>query len=157
MTEITLRRTEREDLARLFEIQKDEKGNWLAAFTNADPTDETAFVDKWERILADPTTNNQTIVVDGTIVGSVAKFEMSGEAEITYWIDRGYWGKGIATQAVRSLLSIEETRPLTARVAFDNIGSQNVLERCGFERIGSDRGFANARQCEIEEVIYRLL
>ena len=95
--------------------------------------------------------------MDGTIVGSVAKFEMSGEAEITYWIDRGYWGKGIATQAVRSLLSIEETRPLTARVAFDNIGSQNVLERCGFERIGSDRGFANARQCEIEEVIYRLL
>jgi len=157
MTGITLRRTEREDLARLFEIQKDEKGNWLAAFTSADPIDETAFVDKWERILVDPTTNNQTILVDGMIVGSVAKFEMEGEAEITYWIDRNYWGKGIATHAVKSLLSIEEKRPLRARVAFDNIGSQIVLERCGFERIGSDRGFANARQCEIEEFIYRLL
>ncbi|RYF99627.1 MAG: N-acetyltransferase, partial [Chitinophagaceae bacterium] len=40
--------------------------------------------------------------------------------------------------------------------AFDNIGSQKVLEKCGFTKIGNDRGFAHARQAEIEEYIYKL-
>jgi RimJ/RimL family protein N-acetyltransferase len=41
-------------------------------------------------------------------------------------------------------------------VAFDNQGSQKVLEKCGFVKIGTDKGFANARQAEIEEYIYKL-
>jgi RimJ/RimL family protein N-acetyltransferase len=51
---------------------------------------------------------------------------------------------------------MEQARPLGARVAFDNFGSQRVLEKNGFIRIGSDSGFANARQAEIEEFIYQL-
>jgi RimJ/RimL family protein N-acetyltransferase len=108
------------------------------------------------RLLSDPTVNNQTIIVGATIVGSIAKFVMEGDAEITYWIDRDFWGQGIATAALKNFLRIETTRPLFGRVAFDNFGSQRVLEKCGFTRIGSDRGFANARQMEIEEFIYRL-
>jgi [ribosomal protein S5]-alanine N-acetyltransferase len=54
------------------------------------------------------------------------------------------------------LLTIENTRPVFGRVAFDNFGSQKVLEKCGFVKIGTDKGFANARQTEIEEFIYRL-
>jgi len=81
---------------------------------------------------------------------------MNEEAEITYWIDRKSWGKGIATKALQKFLSIETIRPVFGRVAFDNFGSQKVLEKCGFKKIGSDRGFANARQAEIEEHIYRL-
>jgi len=41
-------------------------------------------------------------------------------------------------------------------VAFDNYGSQKVLEKCGFLKIGSDSGYANARQKEIEELIFKL-
>jgi RimJ/RimL family protein N-acetyltransferase len=51
---------------------------------------------------------------------------------------------------------MEMTRPLYGRTAFDNVGSQKVLEKCGFVRTGQDKGFANARQAEIEEYIYRL-
>lgn len=50
----------------------------------------------------------------------------------------------------------ETIRPIHGYVAFDNSGSQRVLEKCGFRKIGSDRGFAKARQAEIEEYIYRL-
>ena len=46
-------------------------------------------------------------------------------------------------------------RPLFARVAYDNYGSQKVLEKCGFKTIGKDTGFANARKMEIEEFIYK--
>jgi RimJ/RimL family protein N-acetyltransferase len=89
-------------------------------------------------------------------VGSIASFEMEGNTEITYWIDRNYWGKGITTLALRHFLTIEKARPIFGRVAFDNFGSQRVLEKCGFVKIGTDKGFANARQAEIEEFIYKL-
>jgi RimJ/RimL family protein N-acetyltransferase len=98
----------------------------------------------------------QTILVDETIVGSIAKFEMEGDAEITYWIDTNYWGNGIATTALKNFLTQEHMRPVFGRVAFDNLASQKVLEKCGFLKIGTDRGFANARQAEIEEFIYKL-
>ena len=100
--------------------------------------------------------NNQTIILDNTIVGSIAKFVMEGKTEITYWIDRKFWGQGIATTALEVFLKIELTRPMFGRVAFDNFGSQKVLEKCGFIKIGTDKGFANARQKEVEEFIYKL-
>lgn len=155
MRQIILRPTEQADLATLFEFQLDPEANYLAAFTSKDVSDKNAYLEKFNKILADPTTNTQTILLDGIIIGSIAKFILHGDAEITYWIDRPYWGKGIATSALENLLLIENTRPLFGRVAFDNHGSQRVLEKCGFEKIGTDKGFANARQGEIEEYIYK--
>ena len=154
--DIKLRPTEIADLDILFQFQTDKEGGYLAAFMSKDPTDKLAYITKYTKLLADPTINNQTILLDNTIVGSVAKFVMEGDPEITYWIDRKYWGQGIATKALSQLLAIETTRPIFGRVAFDNFGSQKVLEKCGFIKIGTDRGFANARQMEIEEFIYKL-
>ena len=154
--DIKLRPTEIADLDILFQFQTDKEGGYLAAFMSKDPTDKLAYITKYTKLLADPTINNQTILLDNTIVGSVAKFVMEGDPEITYWIDRKYWGQGIATKALSQLLAIETTRPIFGRVAFDNFGSQKVLEKCGFIKIGTDRGFANARQAEIEEFIYKL-
>ena len=154
--QIKLRRTEKSDLELLFEFQLDEEAIYLAAFTPKDSTDKEAYFEKFTRFLDDPTINNQTILVDETIVGSIAKFEMEGNTEITYWIDRNFWGKGVATTALKKFLIIENTRPIFGRVAFDNLGSQKVLEKCGFVKIGTDKGFANARQTEIEEFIYKL-
>lgn len=121
-----------------------------------DPTDKTAYINKYIKLLDDPTVNNQTILLDNIIVGSIAKFVMEGNPEITYWIDRKFWGQGIATKALKNFLDMETTRPIFGRVAFDNFGSQKVLEKRGFVKIGSDKGFANARQTEIEEFIYKL-
>ncbi len=98
----------------------------------------------------------RTIKVNDVIAGSVAKFVMENDPEITYWIDRKFWGQGIATTALKDFLKIEKLRPIYARVAFDNYGSQKILEKCGFVKIGRDKGFANARQTEIEEYIYKL-
>lgn len=155
--DIELRPTQISDLDTLFQFQLDREAGYLAAFMPKDPTDKPAFLNKYTKLLGDPGVNNQTIVLGDRIVGSVARFVMEGDAEITYWIDRKYWGQGIATKALKAFLSIEATRPIFGRVAFDNFGSQKVLEKCGFVKIGSDKGFANARQAEIEEFIYELI
>ena len=154
--DIKLKPTVIGDLDILFEFQLDKEGGYLAAFMPKGHTDKTAYINKYTKLLADPTVNNQTILLDNTIVGSIAKFVLQGDTEITYWIDKKYWGNGIATKALKELLKIETIRPIFGRVAFDNFGSQKVLEKCGFVKTGTDKGFANARGIEIEEYIYVL-
>ena len=156
MPEIQLRPTTHSDLEHLFLFQLDEEGCHLAAFMPKDYNDRDAYMKKYHKLLADENINNQTILVDGVIAGSVAKFIMEGDAEITYWINKPYWGQGVATTALRQFLTIENTRPIFGRVAFDNIGSQRVLEKCGFVKIATDHGFASARAAEIEEYVYKL-
>ncbi|MDR6919757.1 MULTISPECIES: GNAT family N-acetyltransferase [Chryseobacterium] len=154
--EIKLRPTTVADLDILYQFQIDDGACHLAAFTSKDSANKETYLTKYTQLLKDPTVNNQTIFADTVIAGSIAKFVMEGDAEITYWIDKAFWGKGVATTALKDFLKIEKTRPIFGRVAFDNIGSQKVLEKCGFVKIGTDKGFANARQAEIEEFIYKL-
>lgn len=155
-SQIQLRPTEQADLDYLFTFQLDEEACRLAAFMPADHTNREAYFTKYTRFLHDPTINMQTILVAGRIVGSIAKFEVEGEAGITYWLDRSVWGRGIATAALKAFLAMERTRPIVGRVAFDNVGSQRVLKNCGFVQVGTDKGFARARQTEVEEFIYQL-
>ena len=75
---------------------------------------------------------------------------------MTYWVDRTFWGKGVATTALQILLAETAERPVYARAASDNVGSLRVLEKAGFRRIGVDRGYAAGRGEEIEETILRL-
>ena len=98
----------------------------------------------------------KTVVINDLVLGSVINFEIEGEAEISFWIDRKYWGQGIATAALKVFLETGHLRPLHGRVALDNFRSQKVLEKRGLVRIGNKKGFANARNAEIEEFIYRL-
>ena len=153
---ITLPETEKDDLNTLFQFQLDNAANFMAAFTAKNPNNKAAYIEKYTKHLADPTINMRTIKISNEIAGSVAKFIMENEAGITYWIDRKFWGQGIATTALKAFLQMELTRPIYARLAFDNYGSQKVLEKCGFVKIGNDKGYANARQTVIEEFIYKL-
>ena len=154
--EIVLRKSEISDLEYFFLFQLDEEAIHLAAFTAKDPTDKEAYLQKYSKLVNDPAINMQTIIVDNIIVGSISKFEIEGDAEITYWIDKKYWGRGVGTHTLKEFLKSEVARPIFGRVAFDNFGSQKVLEKCGFVKTGTDKGFANARQAEIEEYIYKL-
>ena len=153
---VHLKYTKPDDLEALFLFQLDEEANRLAAFTSTDPTDKNAYIKKWTRLLQDDKNHIRTIFLNEEIVGSIAKYEMDGNAEITYWISKDFWGKGVATSALVHFLKIEKIRPIFGRVAFDNIGSKKVLERCGFSKIGTEKGFANARGKVIEEIVFVL-
>ncbi|WP_310392169.1 GNAT family N-acetyltransferase [Hymenobacter sp.] len=153
---ITLAETEKDDLDAFFQFQLDEEANYLAVFTSKDSNDKTAYVEKYTKFLIDPTINMRTIKVNDIIASSVAKFVIKNDAEITYWIDKKFWGQGIATTALKDFLKTEQIRPIYGRVAFDNHGSQKVLEKCGFVKTGKGKRFANARQTEIGEHIYKI-
>lgn len=42
-------------------------------------------------------------------------------------------GRGIATEGVSAFVLLQQTRPLYAGVANDNVGSIRVLQKCGFK------------------------
>jgi RimJ/RimL family protein N-acetyltransferase len=87
----------------------------------------------------------------------VLSIEQFGEREVSYWIGKEYWGRGIATKALTLFLEELKVRPLYARAAKDNVASLRVLAKCGFTFVGEDRGFANARGgVETEEIILRV-
>ena len=146
-----------EDLPLFFAFQLDPDANHMAAFIARDPTDRGAFTAHWKKIMAEPTNIIRTIVCDGQVVGSVSSYLDSGKPEVTYWIARAHWGKGIATRALTAFLEqVNTTRPIHARVAKDNPGSRRVLEKCGFQVVGETKGFAKARGKEIEELLLEL-
>lgn len=153
---IDLKKTTKEDLETLFEFQTNKEGVWMAAFTAENPNDKEAYLTKWSKIVENPKIKMQTIRIENTIVGSVIHFDLGDETNVSYWIDQKHWGKGYASEGLKKFLEFSAKRPLFARVAFDNYGSQRVLEKCGFSKIGKEMGFANARKKEIEEFVYKL-
>ncbi|MZF86209.1 GNAT family N-acetyltransferase [Streptomyces sp. SID5643] len=153
---VELRQVHDSDLPVFFRQMNDPESLSMAAFTPEDPADRAAFDTRWSRQRSSPDVVARTILADGDVVGSAAVYGVPGEREVTYWIDRAYWGKGIATQALRALLAEVPERPLYARAASDNAGSLRVLEKCGFRVVAAARGYAPARGAEIDETVLLL-
>jgi RimJ/RimL family protein N-acetyltransferase len=156
MAVVALRPVADGDLDALFEQMRDPQGIWMAAFTVADPDDREAFDAHMARVRSSPDITMRAVICDGRLAGSIASFEVEGQTEVTYWIDRALWGKGIATRALALLLELVPARPLYARAASDNAGSLRVLQKSGFTPIGTENSFAAGRNEEIEETILRL-
>ena len=153
---LVLREMRDQDLPLLFEQWADPVAVHMAAFTAPDHMERDAFERRWSRLRADETVLNRVIVVDDDVAGTIGSWGDPGEREVTYWIGRSFWGRGIATAALKAFLTVDRSRPLRARVASDNIASRRVLEKCGFRVIATERNVAEARSAEIEELVLRL-
>jgi RimJ/RimL family protein N-acetyltransferase len=156
VAEVALRPIDDPDLDALFEQMRDPESVRMAAFTAENPGDRTAFDVHIAKVRTLPEATTRAVTVDGRLVGSIASFVVDGDTEVTYWIDRSFWGQGIAGRALALLLESVRVRPLFARAASDNVRSLKVLQRAGFAIIGTAISFANARNKEIEETILRL-
>jgi RimJ/RimL family protein N-acetyltransferase len=146
-----------EDLPVFFTHQIDNEAVRMAAFTAKDPADRAAFMAHWKKILATPEIIVRTIVLGNSVAGHVMSYVEEGKPEVTYWLGREYWGRGIATRALSEFLrQVQLDRPIYARAARDNIASIRVLTHCGFALEGTGWGYANARGKEIEECLFQL-
>ncbi|MBX3402333.1 MAG: GNAT family N-acetyltransferase [Phycisphaeraceae bacterium] len=157
-TSSCLRSVIHSDLPNFFAHQLDTEACRMAAFTSDDPTDRAAFDAHWAKILAKDTVIVRTVIVRDSaraehVAGHIASFIRGEEREVTYWIGREFWGKGVATRALQGLLDEVKGRPVFGRAAADNAPSIRVLLKCGFVEARRERGFANARGEEIEEVV----
>ncbi len=154
--QLVLRDVEDRDLGVLFEHSSDRDAIRMAAFTSPEADDRTSFEQRWARLRSDRSTTNKVVEIDGRVVGHIASFDLEGQREVTYWIGREDWGRGIATRALDDFLQLERTRPLYGRAASDNVASIRVLTKCGFLLVGEGRGFAYGRGEETDEVVLRL-
>lgn len=153
---VTLRPVIADDLPIFFEQQRDPQAVRMAAFTSRDPNDRDAFMAHWQRVLANETNVTRTILLNDQVAGNIVRYLRDGQPEIGYWIGRPFWGRGIATQALRLFIDELGARPLYASAAKDNLASIRVLDKCGFKTTGSGRDFAAARGEEVEEVYFIL-
>jgi RimJ/RimL family protein N-acetyltransferase len=129
----------------------------MAAFTSADPDDRDAF-DAWiARNRALEGVLQFVVTEDGGFAGTAATFNVDTDREVTYWIARHAWGHGVATEALKLLISREPVRPLRARVAVHNGASRAVLDKCGFTELSRDSGFAPGVGRVVEEIVYVLM
>ncbi|MDX1534423.1 MAG: GNAT family N-acetyltransferase [Thermoplasmata archaeon] len=154
--EVRLRPVQDADLQVFFEHQQDAEAVHMAAFTSEDPSNREAFDAHWSKILRDETVTMRTITVDDAVAGHIGSFLLEGKPNVTYWIGREFWGKGLATWALQAFLEAFPERPIYAGTAKDNVGSLRVLEKCGFTVVAEEKGFANARGEEIPELILEL-
>ena len=104
--------------------------------------------DRLARQLADET--HPFAILDGeTIAGTINVFHIVRESlqgcTIGYWVDGSRNGRGLATGAVGEVVTYAfgelELHRVEAATLVENIPSQRVLEKNGFDRIGLARGF----------------
>ena len=116
---VSLRPLEDRDLDRIYPQVTDPESIRMAAFTAEDQTDRRAFLNRMARLRADTSVSYLVIDVDGAIAGTIGSFRIDNQPEVTYWVDRSQWGKGIASAALQILLAETAERPLFARAASD--------------------------------------
>lgn len=153
---VALREVKPSDLQIFYAQQLDPEAIRMAAFVGDDPTDQGAFTAHWAKILAAAQNINRTIMAEGRVAGYIACYPQAERREVTYWLGREFWDRGIATRALEIMLQLVMARPIFARIAADNLGSLRVLQKCGFQIVGKHHGFARGRGEDTEEYILRL-
>ena len=95
-------------------------------------------------LKAEPT-QNFAIIVNGKVAGGAGFSFKAGNfrqtAEVGYWLGLDYWGKGIASHALKECTEYvfsqyPEIHRLEAIVREPNLASARVLEKCGYELEG---------------------
>lgn len=131
---VRLRSIQPSDLPQMFNLQLDPESNRLAATI---PRTREAFDSHWAKSLDDPKNTTRAILVGDEFVGYISCFPFESQDHVGYWIDRAFWGRGIASRALQLLLLEVTQRPLVATVATSNGPSLRVLQKSRFvvERI----------------------
>ena len=83
-------------------------------------------------------------------------------AEVGYWLGRAFWGRGIATAALRLLTAHAfaadpELRRLWAVPFVTNVASARVLEKAGYTREGTLRQSAIKDGRVLDQFMYAIL
>jgi RimJ/RimL family protein N-acetyltransferase len=151
--QVTLREIRPGDIAVIYEQQRDPAATAMAAFP---PRDRASHDAHWAKILATPSVTTRAVIVGGEVAGQIGSWEQDGRRLVGYWIGRPFWGKGVATAALKAHLEIDRQRPIRAFVAVQNVASIRVLEKCGFHRVGMERGVSLRGGPPVDEYVMEL-
>ena len=163
--EFKLRKWENSDLESLIEHANNLNiAKWLTnqfpfPYTSEDGKNYLNFIEK------DNPTKAFAIEVNGEAVGSIGIFPQSDihekNAEIGYWLAEKYWGEGIMTKAIQEIVTYEfqtfDIVRIFARPFSNNLKSQRVLEKAGFELEAKLKKALFKNEEFIDELIYAKL
>lgn len=120
---------------------------WLAYLAEQDPVTHFALARESEAI--------------GSIGFRLQDDVYRGTAELGYWLSEDYWGRGIATRAVRAMTDwIFDNYPverIQARVFETNPASCRVLEKAGYTYEGRMRRGATKLNLVLDLMVYAIL
>jgi len=129
MPKLFLRNVIETDLPILFNQQLEPDAVVMSAYP---AKDKGEFMRHWDGILKNKAITARTIIYKDKIAGHVLCWKEKYEQQVGYWIGKQFWGRGIATSALREFLVEVKVRPLYAHVANQNSASKRVLEKNGF-------------------------
>ena len=92
---------------------------------------------------------------DAPLAGCIGLFRDEGadDWELGYWMGKGWWGRGYATEAGRAVLELAFLGLQLPRVVAghfaDNPASGRVLEKLGFAPAGEGMRHSLARNCDV--------
>jgi ribosomal-protein-alanine N-acetyltransferase len=140
---VSLRKIKLSDAGHLLKLsQGDEMAKWSSIKQPKDISESKEIVCN----LLDKQSNGKgyyfMILADGLPVGRVGIFDIDQKnkiAEIGIWVGQDFWGRGIATLAIKEIVEYGcyklNLLKIKAEVAQDNIGSRRALEKNGFSLI----------------------
>ena len=148
---------ENADLPIFFAFEQDPVAIHMAAFTAEDPSDRAAFDAHWARNRANERNIMRTILVDGQVAGHLAHFEMFDQPQVSYWLRPGILGPGRRDRRPGGLPQGRHAAPAIRPRGQGQPGTRSgCSRRTGSVIVDKDKGFANGRGAEVEEVILRL-
>jgi ribosomal-protein-alanine N-acetyltransferase len=125
-----------------------------------------ADAEQWLRFVHETQPETHfAIAVDDRVVGAIG-FDQGSDverlsAEIGYWLGEAFWGRGIATAALRAVTRHAfEAHPfqrLFAKAFAHNAASLRVLEKAGYVREGVLRRGAVKDGVVLDQVLYAIL
>ncbi len=158
-----MRRFVPSDAARVHEIQSDWDVARMLRMASYPPgrAGLEAWLEEHEAEWLAGTAYRFGLVLDGRIIGCADVDEIrDGAGELGYWLDRAWWGQGLAGEAAAAVrefaLGALGLRRLLSGHAVDNPASGRILIRLGFEVAGEEPQWYRSRQAEVAHRRYVL-
>jgi ribosomal-protein-serine acetyltransferase len=158
----TLDLSDAEGLFALVEANRDRLRPWMPWEPNTrGPEDVRAFIASCRN--SETSVDGNGILVEGALAGTAGMRVdlLANAAEIGYWIDRRYEGRGIVTRVSERflLLAFDELRlhRVELHAAVDNARSRAVAERLGMRQEGVLRDAERVHDGYHDLVVYAIL
>ena len=162
---LRLRKLRREDTQRIFDCwaSDPEVTKYLTWPPHASPEVTAQVMERWQAEYEQPDCWRYGIELKATgeLIGMIDVVDFrEGRPMIGYCSGRAYWGNGYMTETLRAVvgeLFAEGFESIGIEAIRENIGSNRVIEKAGFRKIGEREGPISAAKPQIVTVNgYRL-
>ena len=113
------------------------------------------FIESYE----DPHSYSWVMDVDDVVVGTIGAYDYDQkQIEVGFSVDKGWQGRGFATEALRKVLAYltdnEGISRVTAWCAAENIGSRRVLEKAGMKLVRTEKNGLSVGEKSYDKLIF---